>query len=157
MAVLGPNSDVDPAQLRVIDHQLCVALHDGSTPTGLTGVDYMLFRVEGRAQRDDWRLPDVDAPRRRALAALQQGSFAAAEGLRAVAIAAAYESADLSDPDRRRVVDSIKAEYDQIASGARGATGEALSELEESVRTHGGTLERARALGRLTEAEAFGQ
>ena len=45
---------VNPKQLYVKNDQLCYSPQDGATPVPLQGYDYILFRVEGRQERDDW-------------------------------------------------------------------------------------------------------
>ena len=94
----------------------------------LKGYDYLLLRVEGRKERDDWRLEDIQEPLSTAgQALLEAPPTVTADAYRTVALAAAWRSPDLAQLDRRRVVQAIKAELAELADqsdwsrGRRGA------------------------------------
>lgn len=80
----------------------------------LTGVDYLVLRVECRTERDDWRLPELDALIRAAGEDLIRGLQASFAERRTEAIARAWNSADLTPPDRRRVALLVKEELDAL-------------------------------------------
>lgn len=78
----------------------------------LTGADYMLFRVERMAERDDWdTLASIAAPFRDALTALSHGSATVAEALVRRAMLEAWTSPDLTRADRSRVCGEIKRSF----------------------------------------------
>jgi hypothetical protein len=80
--------------------------------TALTGVDDMVLHIEVRAERDDWNaLASIAEPFKRAIEALSGGDSAKAEAEVRLALRAAYVAAELTDADRRRVIELIKAEY----------------------------------------------
>ena len=55
IAVISAGPDVvKEASLSVKESQLCC-----TPPRPLEGVDYLLFRIEGRSERDDWRFPII--------------------------------------------------------------------------------------------------
>ncbi|HEY3260927.1 MAG TPA: hypothetical protein VGJ95_11785 [Pseudonocardiaceae bacterium] len=80
----------------------------------LTGVDYLVLWVECRTERDDWRLPELDALIRTAGDELIRGLQEAFAERRTEAIARAWNSADLTPPDRRRVALLVKEELDSL-------------------------------------------
>lgn len=122
----------------------------------LDGFDYILFRIEGRAQRDD--MPrNIEQPFREALIALEESETEKAKGLRTAAIAAALRSDDLTSIDRRRVIDGIKKGYAD-ASASVGALGLAPAErltLAEAVSKHAPNAAQLAHLPEISAAEAF--
>jgi hypothetical protein len=156
IAVIRADAEVFAADsLLVVDHCLHRVPAGGGLSSGLTGYDYMLLRIEGRAERDDWRLADIDAPLKRALAALDEGSEQTAAAYRAVALAAARQSPDIAEGDRPRVIQAIKDEYAAAQGGGRGAVGGELSDLTTVMRTRARSRARAAALGPQSDEELF--
>lgn len=92
-------------------------LHYGDTLQDnkpLTGVTYMLFRIEGRSERDDWdALTSIAVPFNRAIEALGQQDLPTAQSQLHAAVVATLQSPDLTKADRSRVAKAIKAEFDQ--------------------------------------------
>lgn len=84
----------------------------------LTGFDYMVLRVEGRQERDDWRVPDLDTAIRDALVAKASGRSDEYESLRAEAVSMAWTSAILTPLDRKRVAKAVREELDTAVLGA---------------------------------------
>jgi hypothetical protein len=83
---------------------------------GLTGQNYILFRVESRTERDDWEgLTSIAEPRLAALKALAAQKKDEAEAQKRSAIAAALGSDDLTEADKSRVSRLIESEYRQRA------------------------------------------
>jgi hypothetical protein len=80
----------------------------------LTGVDYLVLWMECRAERDDWRLPELDALIRAAGEDLIRGYTDSFAERRTEAIARAWNSADLIPQDRRRVALLVKEELDSL-------------------------------------------
>jgi len=88
---------------------------DGGAPAPLTGVDYLVLRVECRTERDDWRLPELDALIRSAGEAFILGQQEVFQSRRTEAIARSWNSSDLVPSDRRRVALLVKEELDSLA------------------------------------------
>jgi hypothetical protein len=80
----------------------------------LTGVDYLVLWVECREERDDWRLPELDALIRAAGEDLIRGHEESYSERRIEAITRAWNSADLTPPDRRRVALLVQKELDSL-------------------------------------------
>jgi hypothetical protein len=117
----------------------------------------MLLRVEGRKERDDWRLRDIQDPLSVAGQALLETppNTVKADAYRTVALAAAWQSPDLAQLDRRRVVQAIKAELAELADEGAGAVGGEARTLGEIVSARAMRREQADALGELSADEVF--
>jgi hypothetical protein len=80
----------------------------------LTGADYMLFRIERVAERDDWdTLRSIAIPFRDALTASSHGNTTIAEAHVRRALLEAWTSPDLTRVDRARVCAEIKRSFQQ--------------------------------------------
>ena len=77
-------------------------------------MDYLLVRVECRSERDDWRFPELDALLRAAGEAFVRGHHDTYRDLRTEAVARAWNSADLTVSDRRRVALLVAEELDHL-------------------------------------------
>lgn len=141
---------VDAQRLTVAGDRLC----HGDVP--LEAADFVLLRIEARVERPDWRLPEIDAPLKRALNALSDGAVSSASGYRSVALAAARESSALAEDDRPRVIQAIKDAYARVESGGRGATGASLPGLDTAMQRFAMPREQALALGPLDDEALFG-
>ena len=108
--------------------------------------DYMLFRIETREERDDWRLSTIQVPLDKAVEAYLTDDTAKAESFKQMAIIAAMQSPDLAHYDRRRVVAAIKQDFAELSSDAK------FGEIVERTMS----IEAAAAKPKLTYAEAFG-
>jgi hypothetical protein len=87
----------------------------------VTGVDYMLLRVERVQERDDWRaLTAIDAPFREAQAALAYGNEAMAKASMSRALLEALQSKDLTEADRRRVASELKKAWEDARNQGLG-------------------------------------
>lgn len=84
----------------------------------LTGFDYLVLRVEGRTERDDWRIPDLDAAIKDALVAKAMSRSDEYERSRVTAVTMALSSASLTPPDRKRVAKAVQEELDAAVPGA---------------------------------------
>lgn len=101
----------DVAQLSALDLsvQQGVLRYRGAP---LTGADYMLFRIERMAERDDWdSLASIAAPFRDALTALSHGNGTVADAHVRRAMLEAWTSPDLTRTDRSRVCGEIKRTF----------------------------------------------
>jgi hypothetical protein len=155
--LLAEPDEVSPDRLFVREGRLLYSQGPGQQPRGLQGHDYMLLRVEGRKERDDWRLRDIQDPLSVAGQALLEAppNTVKADAYRTVALAAAWQSPDLAQLDRRRVVQAIKAELAALADEGAGAVGGEARTLGEIVSARAMRREQADALGELTADEVF--
>lgn len=99
-----------------------LAVHDLSVQQGrlrlrgapLAGADYMLFRIERLAERDDWdSLASIATPFRDALTALSHGTATVADAHVRRAMLEAWTSPDLTRADRSRVCTELKRNYQE--------------------------------------------
>lgn len=153
--ILTEGKPVAPSSLCVIDGQLHVKKDGGGASAPFQSHDYMLFFIEGRTERDDYRIRSIQEPLDKAIAALAEGNTDKAEAYKRVALGMALTSPDLAVQDRRRVALAIKEELDAITGAGLGAKGEATSDLNVIVERSAMKLERALMLGELTAAELF--
>jgi hypothetical protein len=116
----------------------------------------MVFRIEGREERDDWRLKNIAEPLNRAIEAIGQGDIENAKKYKAATLAAAFLSADLTVTDRRRVVEAIKEELAAIEGGGLHAIPGPERGLNDIVSARAPRIDQARAKGPLTFDEVFG-
>lgn len=156
--VLATAEQVDAGRLSVTGDRLRYASRPGDPAGPLVGHDYLLLRVEGRTDRDDWRmLSNIDEAMQQAVVALSQGDEERARAHRAAALAAAWQSPDLALHDRRRVVVAIKEELAAVQSEGFGAVGGAVRSLDDVMSSRAMPLAQATALGELTAEEVFGE
>lgn len=157
VAIIAATADEIAAErLTVRDGQLYHRHRDTDVPRHLEGHDYLLIRVEGRSTRDDYELQNIREPLDIALEALSEVPVnrARADAYLTVAVGAAVRSSDLVRHDRRRVVDAIRKEFAEVAQGGSGAVGRPSRDLNAIMAAWAIPVERAQALGELTEAEA---
>lgn len=110
-AIRATEKQVDPAGLRVVEKELREADGAGGTRP-FTQFDYMLFRVEIFEERDDWEaLSYIDEPCQQAIDALQSDDDKKADLFIKTALRRAMSAPDLTEADRRRVVDKLKERY----------------------------------------------
>jgi hypothetical protein len=126
----GLSNELRPGWLAVVhatENELPVAeldIHEGRlcrNSKRLTGFDYMVLRIEGRKERDDWRTPDLDDAINQAGLAKDLNNASEYERQRANALTLIYLSADLTSPQRRQVAQMVKEELDDKQPGAVAA------------------------------------
>jgi hypothetical protein len=154
--ILDTSKQIDRERLTVVDGQLHYAGTRGAAAEALTGYDYMLYRLEVRQQRDDWRLRNIEGPLNQAIEAVLKGEEANSDAYTRVALVAALTSPDLTVPDRRRVAQAIKDELAAIRDLGLGAAPRAARDLNGIMEAHAMPLASAAALGEMTLSEAFG-
>jgi hypothetical protein len=116
LAIVRATEDELPArELHMADGRLC------RNGVRLTGFDYLVLRVEGRRERDDWRTPDLDRAISGAAYAKDVGSLDEYERLRADALSRVYFSPDLTPAQRRQVAQAVKEELGSAEPGAAAA------------------------------------
>lgn len=145
--VLAGAADVPSADLSVVDGRL----HRIGRP--LTDYDYMVLRIEGRRERDDWRFPDLDRLIARAIEAQVMGKVDEYEALRSEALAKVVTSPDLTVPDRRRVAQAIQEELGDAESTGLGARGKDIPGLDAIMQRRAIPLQAAAALPPVTLQE----
>src|SRR5262249_15339005 len=151
--ILATEGQVARDRLVIRKKQLYYSPQPGAAPAPFVGFDYLLFRIEGRTERDDWRLKDIQEPLERAIQALAQGKTDEAEAHKKAALAAAWLSPDLVALDRGRVVKAIKEELDQVAGSGLGAVGGEVRDLKTIMAHRAAKPELYPNLARMTAAE----
>lgn len=142
--VLATPAQVDPASLGVREKRLYVQAPDLSW-SPLQSADYMLFFIETRTERDNWRLPNIQEHIDQAVEAILLGEREKAEAYKKAALLAALTCKELTPLDRRRVAQAVKEELLAAADGGNEAVGSGLRDLENIVRKHAPTIEKALA------------
>ncbi|MEV4091730.1 hypothetical protein [Streptosporangium saharense] len=103
------NSPEPPGALSIEDGRLRV---DGRPPTG---ADFLVLRIECRADRDDWRFPELAQLIDRAGEEyLRRGETQTFRDLRSDAVVRAWCSPDLTPLDRKRVATLVAGEIDEV-------------------------------------------
>lgn len=151
--VLATNRDINPDGLSVKDSRLHYS-KNGGTPQPLEGYDYMLFRIEGRSERDNWRMANIEEPLNQAIQATIRGDEEGAKGCVTAALLVVWQSPDLAVRDRRRVADAIKAELEEVAGKPHGAVPEEVLSLNQIMEKHAKPV--AEGEPELTLAEILG-
>jgi hypothetical protein len=152
VAVIGASPKQLPAaELSVVDGRLC------RNEQAMTGYEYVLFRIEGRVERDDWP-SDIDTPFREAQEAFEIGEKERAEAARKAAITAAFRSPDLTPIDRRRMIKAINDALDFEAGkvGHNLTDGGGKLSLATAFKRFAPKLKDVALLEEITAAEAFG-
>jgi len=128
---------------------------EGSKP--LQAVNYMLFRIECRDNRNDWdELRSISDPYKEVLKSLQAGQVEAAQVHLKSAIQAALTAPELTkNVDRRRVVEQLKLKFNQdkadLGAGAFKRSDGSLNTLMKQA----GPVTDAAAKPELKAKEAF--
>jgi hypothetical protein len=125
--VRATEREVRPADLRVEGDRLRVAAGNGTTP--LEGHDYILLRIEGRKERDDWRFKRFEDLIAKAIDAHYADNQPSYTGYRNAVLAEILSSPDLTRPDALRVATAVKRELDQAVAAGLGATGDGPLDL----------------------------
>jgi len=111
LAVIAKPRDALAGRLSIESNGLC--LDDGHGPRQLSGTDYIVVRIECRADRDDWRFPELDELIRAAGQASINGYADEFGDRRTEAITRAWNSPDLTPADRIRVAKLVADEIDE--------------------------------------------
>ncbi|TMQ11619.1 MAG: hypothetical protein E6J90_33970 [Deltaproteobacteria bacterium] len=115
--IRATDRDVERGKLSVKNDTLC----DGKGAP-LTGVDYMLLRIETAANRDDFQhFSDIAQLRKAAIEAYLTGDTAKGEALVASAIAKIASHPDLINADRRALAKLVRDDIAEYKDGGHGA------------------------------------
>lgn len=110
-----------------IQPRLGLCLDEGRGPRQLSGVDYLVLRIECRSDRDDWRFPELDELIREAGRAAIKGYPDVFRDCRTEAVTRAWNSPDLTPGDRIRVATLVAEQIDAIGKlGAVPGPGQSL-------------------------------
>ncbi len=129
--VKATKEELEPDRLSVVDSRLHTSDAGGTKP--LTTFDYMLFRVEARRERGDWRFKHFEDLITRAKDAHFAQDQAAFKVFRNAALAEIVKSPDLIEPDRFRIARAVATELERISEMGLGMTGEPAGDLGEIV------------------------
>lgn len=142
IAAIGSDSGTYGEQRLWVKNDSLWAGSDLNSAQRLTGVDYMLLRLEIRKERDDWAsLTTIADPFNKAFEALKQVDAmgkpkeADADVFITSAALAAVTSQDLTDTDRIRVAKAIRQRYTDykaaVFGGGKGLHGPKTPTLEQ--------------------------
>jgi hypothetical protein len=124
----------------------------------LRGFDYMLLRIEVFADRDDDQgIKSIYDPFNAALKSLAGGNVKQAEEEFSAAKLAAYQAPELTIADQRRVIESLKSQYDLAKKdfSQSGATAPKLEKYIANARKLQGTADEALERGPIRWEETF--
>ncbi len=163
----GGGSELKPGYIAVIaasaaevaEESLSVKnsqLLKGSSAKPLEGFNYMLFRIEGRSERDDWRFPIIEEAINLAIESALKGKTKDAEDATTAALTAVWQSPDLAPQDRLRVVEAIRAEIAEATGQGRGAVRKAGRTLDSIMKARAMPLEAALRQPPLTREQVLG-
>ncbi len=142
--VRATEREVRPADLRVEGDRLRLASGNGTKP--LEGHDYILLRIEGRTERDDWRFRRFEDLIAKALEANFTDNQDGYTAYRNAVLLEIFSSPDLTKPDAVRVATAVKRELGEAVSAGLGATGDGPPDLGSIVDRHAPTRDEVAAL-----------
>jgi hypothetical protein len=123
---------VDPSTLQIVDGQLLAA--ENGTVGPLSRRDYMVFRIDGRTERDDWRFARFEQLIREALGAFYRGEREGYVIVHNALMTEIYGCEDLTWPDRHRAAIAVCEQLEAITAKGRGATGTPIPDLGTMIR-----------------------
>jgi hypothetical protein len=137
IAVIGaPMKTLDQSRFAVKNSKLLYFTHFGIGPEPFEEKDYMLFRIEGRAERDDWsKLKNIEDNKNEAIKAVLRRETEKATTLKRATIIAVYESPDLVQNDKKRVTKAIIDEFKDLEEAGLGAAAEEPKSLAEVMKS----------------------
>lgn len=151
--ILATPAQVPAASLGVYQNRLAVQAPNGAW-SFLEGFDYMLYHIETRTERDNWRLPAIQSAVEKALEAALLDPGPKADAYKKAAILAALTCKELTPLDRRRVAQAVKSEIEASTKAGQGMTGGgAPRDLSSVVRARAPSRASAAADEVLTEVE----
>lgn len=113
-----------------IQKPLGLCLDDGRGPRQLSDADYLVLQIECRADRDDWRFPELDELIREAGGAAIKGYTEMFRDCRTEAVTRAWNSPDLTPGDRIRVATLVAEQIDATSKlGAVPGPGQSLGAI----------------------------
>jgi hypothetical protein len=145
-AILATEAQLAGKDLMVEEDQLRC---DGEP---FTGFDYLLFRIDAVPERADWRMQEIQKNLNAARKAYILGRKDEGDQHKAAAVIAAYDSQDLSEVDRARVVKRITDALAPFEAGASGAVREDMqaTSLDGLMSDEEVTLSREEAIEKLS-------
>jgi len=117
-----PSGEITQDQIWVIDGEPRIgSSKDAARP--IKGQNYFLIQIEVLAERDDWnQFKTIEDPLQKAISAKISGKADEAKGSLLAARLAAYDSDDLTDADKLRVIQMINAAYDAAPDSSPDGT-----------------------------------
>jgi hypothetical protein len=127
------------------------------TSRPLIGVTYMLFRIESRLERDDWRgLTNIAEAFQEALKNLLDEDTEKAELSLKKAILLVRASPDLTKADRTRISLALKEEFEEAKTSGLGAVAVEERSLEAVIQRRASSVEDAASEGEPSLEKLFG-
>src|SRR5262249_31199995 len=138
--VRATDEQVNPATLCVHKDRLCRKAAGGGAPQRLTNHDYLLFKLEVSADRDDWRsLTAIDNPFRAALTHLAARKTKEAQEELTAAVVAVMQTRELTEAHRTIVIEQMRQKYasyeEQLKKKGLVAAAEGSNSLEAVMQT----------------------
>lgn len=155
--ILATRTEIEVDKLFVKNDQLYYTPREFSQPEPFQGYDYMLFRIQGLAERDNWCLPNIIEPFEKAIEAWFEGNEKIATIYKNMALAAAWKSPDLIPADRIRAVKALKSQWEDIENEGRGAVGTEKLDLNTIIATRAISTAIANTIGELSAEEVFAE
>jgi hypothetical protein len=147
--VKATEEEVPPAKLLVEQDRLRIS-DGGGGSEALTGYDYLLLRIEGRKERDDWRFKRYEDQIANAIRAHFEDNEPAFKNYRSGLLADVLSSNDLTETDQRRVAVAIKRQLDEAVSAGLGATGDGPPNLDDIMELRAPTPDEVAGMGETT-------
>lgn len=133
--VRAPEGELEASSLTVKEDRLHV--HRGTGEEPLEGYDYLLIRIEGRREREDWRFERFERLIHKAIEAhfaQDENSF---QRYRNEVYVAILTSPDLIERDRKQAVLAIRDELDELTEISHRAKAVSTPSLEGIISRHG--------------------
>jgi hypothetical protein len=141
--ILANRNQINETRLSVRNSQLLYAQRQGEQPQPLEGYNYLLFRIEGRRDRDNWRMPNIEEPLNQAIRATIEGDQTKAEACRKATLLVIFQSPDLTVQDRRRVANAIQDELAYVAGQPHGSVGAPARSLDDIMQVRAMSVTKA--------------
>jgi hypothetical protein len=148
--ILATAAQVKRERLKVEGGQLLYSPAEGKPTERLTSYEYMLFELEGTAERNDYRhLKDIAEPMNAALDAVIDGDKGAIKLTKKRLLKAVSRSPDVAQDDQRRILDALDKELKDARKRASefGAAGVARQDLDAVVGKWAEPIETFKGLG----------
>lgn len=153
--IKAESGELDPAELSVHESRLQVGAGDDARP--LKGYSYMLFRIEARSERDDWRFERFNSLIAKAIEAHFAGEAERFDGYRNTVLAEILKSPDLTAPDRFRVARAVALELKEVTETGQFAVGEEKMSLSRIVDVRAGDIDDPTATSEISLPELLAE
>lgn len=151
--ILAKPRKLNPKFLFVKDQRLFYSPRPGATPEPLRQHDYMLLRIEGRRERDDWRVESIEQNVGRAMRAMLRGKDAEARRYKTLALSTTLRCPELTEHDQGRLAFAIKEELESLEANRHNAVGDEERDLNQIMAARARPIAQAGNLRRVIQRE----